>query len=533
MVGQTPVNTQTGEILKMEKPPNKMVVFRHALRLFPTVFLRMGNINAPSIYIPMDGIKDHSMNLHICRTLISASTVLSSPSTKSIDQNRLVGLVDLLERGSLCSGSRSVPGTTLYPGNNESPVQSIWGWSNGSTNRPILGAEIGALGSATRALAVSLNHDLDSPFISSVRDDNSFFPPILDQLDKDISTDQSDLLDQPLWTSSSMKGGKGDRYQADNLEQISPKKEGTWSFWREWYAAFLVGKPIDWTLQSQIAFIPDEVWDSGVEKLSQEIERIKAKLLSEKLPQAETIEFNPESGSFFVSPIPMNNVPLLSALLTNISDAMNDALKGDNGLSERSSEYLKIRRAVTLYGNNPQQAELTLTTVAKGLRRQLYETNALPDSEDNLALLEAVEDGVRGIRANHPEVAVNREQLARQTCKEHGGDDRRLEQALPVLIALSEGDLARDFAEDIPSLINDSLLPVPNGAPTLPGADAATRVFSRVSKMALTINKAAEWHDSKTARAVRLGLQGISVLGVLYAVVNLGLMLLGVIPKVW
>ena len=287
---------------------------------------------------------------------------------------------------------------------------------------------------------------------------------------------------------------------------------------------------MDWALQSQIAFIPDEIWESGVDKISQEIERIKAKLLSEKLPQAETIDLDPETERFFVLPIPVKNTPLLSALLTNISDAMEDALRGNNGLSERSSEYRKINRAVTRYGNNPQQAELTLTTVARGLRRQIHETNDLPYSEDNLALLEAVEEGVRGIRANHPEVAANRVQLARQTFKELDENDKRvLEQAQPVLIALSEGDLAREFAEDIPTLINDSLLPVPDGAPALPGADAATRLFSRASKMALLIDKAADWHDSKLHKAVKLAMQVRSVSGVLYAVVRLGLKLLGVI----
>ena len=68
-----------------------------------------------------------------------------------------------------------------------------------------------------------------------------------------------------------------------------------WSFWRKWNAAFLVGKPVDWTLQSQVAFIADEIWESGVDKVSQEIERIKAKILSEKFHQAATIVPNSET----------------------------------------------------------------------------------------------------------------------------------------------------------------------------------------------------------------------------------------------
>ena len=528
MDGQTPVNTQSGEILKMEKPPNKVAAFRHALRLFPFVF---NDLNDGTQYVYGDAVEEvnSSLQLYICRTIISASTVLSSPSEKSIDQNTLIRLERLLETGKLSNESRSAPGLCTVHANSGPETLPYPAWNYGSTHRILLGLELNALISAIRALAVSLNCDIDDALMSLSEQGMESYGHIISKWKKEQSTDQSDLQNQPLWPSGHKIEDYVNVLLTPSPESASLEKEDMWSFWREWYGALLVGKPFDWTLQSRIAFIPDDIWDSGVGKVSQEIERIKAKLLSEKLPQAETVELNPESESFFVSPVPMNNVPLLSALLTNISDAMKDALQGNNGLSERSSEHRKIRRAVTRYGNNPQQAELTLTTVAKGLRRQLYETNDLPDSEDNLALLEAVKDGVRGIRANHPEVAVNREQLDRQTLKELGEDDRRLlEQAQPVLIALSEGDLARDFAEDIPSLINDSLLPVPDGGPTLPGADAATRVFSRVSKMALIIEKAAEWHDSKPAKAVRLGFQGVSVLGVLYAVVMLGLTLLGV-----
>ncbi|UWQ26683.1 hypothetical protein K3553_05270 [Leisingera aquaemixtae] len=291
--------------------------------------------------------------------------------------------------------------------------------------------------------------------------------------------------------------------------------------------------------------IDDKIWDAGPEAVAPEIERIKAEMLSEKLPMAETIELNPETGKFRAIPIPVENAPYMSALLSQISDALEDCLGGHNGLSERSGDALKLNRVLTKYKDDPQNAELTLTRVAGSLRAQLHDSRELPDNEDNLALLNAVEEGVRGIRANHPEVAANREQLAQQAFKALAPEDKQvLEEALPVLTAISEAELAVDFAQDIPELINDARLPLPDGAPPLPGADAATRVFSRVSKMALLqeqygklTRKGAEWFDSDTRKTVQLaGLVGGGAIAAwvnfgpkLLELVQIGLRLLGVL----
>ncbi|MFY0620021.1 MAG: hypothetical protein JXQ88_21295 [Shimia sp.] len=294
-------------------------------------------------------------------------------------------------------------------------------------------------------------------------------------------------------------------------------------------------------MQLRVSAIPDLVWNAGANAVAKEIAQIEAEYLSEKIPQAEEITFNKDTGKFAVSPIHVENAPLMAALMARISDEFEDALTGHNGLSETSGDGRRIQRATTRYANNPQQAELTLTTVAKSLRRQIHDTAELPDSSDNLALLEAVEDGVRGIRANHPEVAANREQLAQQEFRELPAEDRRvMEATAPVLAAMSEGDLARDFAEDIPELINDALLPLPSGAPRLPSADVSTRVFSRVSKMALLAEKVENWSakgaqifDSDLVKTIRLAGLGIGVVGgaatVLYTIVQIGLRILGVL----
>lgn len=347
------------------------------------------------------------------------------------------------------------------------------------------------------------------------------------------------MAQQTLWH------GISSQHLAESASDIFSKlvqaQGSTWRFWRDWYQSLVDGKPLDWELQRRISLIDEAIWDQGPAAVSEEIELIKTAYLAERLPQAETIEVNPDTSKLRAVPIPVENAPLMSALITQIADATEDALQGHNGLTDRSGDIRRLNRVITRYGNDPQQAELTLTTVAKSLRRQIHDSGELPDNEDNLALLDAVEDGVRGIRANHPEVAANREQLAQQAMQELSAEDKQvLEEAQPLLIAISEGAMAEDFAEDIPELTNDAARPLPTGAPALPGADATTRIFSRVSKMALLVDNAkklaktgAQTFDSDLVKTIRLAGLTVTTLGgvgaILYNLVQIGLRILGVL----
>lgn len=312
--------------------------------------------------------------------------------------------------------------------------------------------------------------------------------------------------------------------------EARPDPTGIWSFWRDWYRSMLLGRPMDWELQLQVALIDDAIWEAGPEAIAKDIARIQAQMLSERLPMAEIIELNPDTGKYRAVPIPVENPATFSALLSQIGDALEDCLGGHNGLAERSGNVKKLNRVLTKYKDDPQNAELTLTRVAGSLRSQLKETQDLPDNEDNRALLNALEEGVRGIRANHPEVAENRVKLAQQALKALSSEDKQLlEEARPVLAAISEPKLADDFETDIPELINDAILPLPNGAPPLPGADATTRIFRRVSKMAVVTETGGKIFDSKEVKTARLAHLGYTVLDLLYAVVQIGLRILGVL----
>jgi hypothetical protein len=268
-----------------------------------------------------------------------------------------------------------------------------------------------------------------------------------------------------------------------------------WSFWRDWYQAIWNGTFNEWELAAEVIIIPTHFWEgnNAAYNIATEIELIKAKLFTRDHPLIETTDINPETGLFFSTPVSIQNTQLIGALLSQVQDGLEDATLGNNGLNEASRETRVLTRTLTRYANDPQRIEMDFTSVAVGLRRQIHDTAELPNSEDNLALLEAVEDGVRGIRAAHPDVAQNRLILAQQSLRELSADHvELLEDAKPVLVAISEDIMAEDFAADIPSLINDSLLPLPNGAPALPGADAATRVFNRVSHMRLMYDQFVE-----------------------------------------
>ncbi len=321
------------------------------------------------------------------------------------------------------------------------------------------------------------------------------------------------MLLEPIWPE---KKSKQLRDATERLLSALIIRPLYGQFWREWYQGFLDGKPMDWELQRRVALIEDAIWESGPEAVAEEIERIRAEFLSEKTPQAERVEFNQESAKFFTVPIEVAKPDLLGATLTQVEDALDDALANpSNGLHDQSREVRVLRRVATKYGNDPQQIEMGFVSVHAGLTRQIL-SDELPPSEENLALQAAVEEGARAIRATHPEVAENRKILSEQVIRElPEGAKEKLEAALPMLRAISEPALADDWDHDIPTLINDATGPLPSGAPALPGADEATRIFSRVAKISILIRttKAIKSHPLYESGEVLLTLKDLILLG--------------------
>ncbi len=326
----------------------------------------------------------------------------------------------------------------------------------------------------------------------------------------------------PLWPLSLLPNGLAEEYE--KLCSFWQAEAPVWAFWQSWYEDMLAGRPVDWDFLRQVILLPNGDWKAGPGRIAERISGLQAHYLAEKTPQAERIEFVPETARFRAVPVPASNPGLLEASLSQVSDALDDALANpSNGLSDRSREARVLRRTVAKYGNDPQRIEMDLTTVHAALTRQIVSED-LPPSEENLALQAACEEGARAVRATHPEIAENRRILSRQAWKEMTPEGKAaVEAALPVLTAISEDDLADQFREDIPELVNDAIGPVPDWAPKLPGADPATRIFGRVSRMSIILRSSTEALD---AVAARLGMTRGEVIGIFVSLAGLGISLI-------
>ncbi len=239
-----------------------------------------------------------------------------------------------------------------------------------------------------------------------------------------------------------------------NILDSGPK----WTFWQNWYQGFLIGKPLDWELQRRVALIDNAIWEAGPEAVAAEITKIEAKILAEKTPQAERLEFNRETAKFFAAPIEIAKPDLLGAILSQVEDTLENAVaNSSNGLHDRSREVLVLRRTAQKYGNDPQRIEMDFTSVHAGITRQ-FASDELPTSEENLALHHALQEGAQGIRATHPEVAENREILNKQAIAELTDAQKAvLEEAQPILEDISEGSLQEQWGEDIPFLLDPDM----------------------------------------------------------------------------
>ncbi|WP_139279239.1 hypothetical protein [Roseovarius marisflavi] len=363
--------------------------------------------------------------------------------------------------------------------------------SSGRENLLTLSVKRAAQGIATATFSVGENEEQSLlSYSSNVAEE--LFQLALDDLDEVHKYGVKARLKKPVWPDENNTNWSKYLMLSARATFEGYEQETYWDIWVEWYQGFLDGNPMDWGLQRRVALIDDATWEAGPEAVAEEIERIRAKLLAEKAPQAERVEFNPDTAKFFTVPVEIAKPDLLGATLSQVSDALEDVLASpSNGLHGNAREVRVLRRVFTKYGNDPQQIEMSFVSVHRGLTRQIL-NDELPPSEENLALQTAVEEGARAIRATHADIAENRKILNEQVIRElpEGGKET-LEDALPMLVAISEAGLAEEWQHDIPQLINDATLPLPSGAPPLPGADEATRIFSRVAKIALHL-KAAE-----------------------------------------
>lgn len=228
-------------------------------------------------------------------------------------------------------------------------------------------------------------------------------------------------------------------------------KDEAWSFWHRWYQGILAGEPLDPKIRRAVALIKDDVWARGPESVAVQIREIEAEYVERRLPLAERIEFLTEVAKFRVVPTPIANPVLLAATLSQIDDALEDALANpSNGLTASSREARVLRRMFAKYADDPQRIEMDLVSVSGTITRQLV-ADELPATEEILALQEACEQGARALRATHPNIAENRRLMSNQAWRELPSSARdQLAEAAPVLLAISRGGACRRLASRHP-----------------------------------------------------------------------------------
>ncbi len=335
----------------------------------------------------------------------------------------------------------------------------------------------------------------------------------------------SSLENWPLWQDGE------DPFAAvwDDVKSTLGTAAKDWQFWIDWYESMLHGAPQNIDMLEEIALIDDAVWKDGLEAVNAAIAGIQGKYLSQKAPLAERLEFDHERGQFYATPIAVQKPELLSVLLSRVEDSLEDALHA-NGLTPESNEVRVIKRTLAKYRDDPQRIEMDFTDSVVSLRAEI-DKGWLQDTAVNGALIRSLEEGVRGVRELHPEVAENRMILAAAKLRELPEAGKAvLAKVKDVLVAVSHGAMADDFAADIPELVNDALWPLPDGAPRLPAAGPAVRVFGRVSRMQLSIKKYPEIltkiEKSPSYRSLKITKDVAWALGI---VIALGLRVFGVL----
>lgn len=311
-----------------------------------------------------------------------------------------------------------------------------------------------------------------------------------------------ELTKLPLWRFETENTKTAKLANKRFLARLRAKDEA-FDFWVRWYLAIESGKSNDQFVLNEVSLIRAEIWDSGSKDVADEIQKIEANWLARKLPESNRIAFAENTGKFKIEVKPSVRLNLLAASLSQVDDALNDVLANpSNGIHERSRETVVLRRASSKYGNNPQRIEMDFTSVHAGLTRQIA-TDELPASEENVALLKALEEGAQGIRATDPEVAENRRILSQQAFAEL--DENQLTviaEAQPVLEEISEGELAEDWGEDIPMLLSQDMQFIPpaklGGAarnPVLAGYNEKVRIFGRAARILVLLKRYPEYVD--------------------------------------
>ncbi|MEM7525799.1 MAG: hypothetical protein AAF360_19000, partial [Pseudomonadota bacterium] len=252
------------------------------------------------------------------------------------------------------------------------------------------------------------------------------------------------------------------------------------TFWLRWYQRCLVGKPLNWEMQRDIALIPNPDWKAGPEHLAAEIAKIEARYLRNRTATAERIETRPEDPTRIQAvAVTVDPPSLLETILNRIEDYLDDALKG-NALSAHSSEALKLKRVAEKYRHDPQRVEMDLMTVGGELSRQMS-SGDLPDYPAIRSLAQAALTGALDLRAGNEDIAEARKRRNLLIASELTERDLAFlrDDIKPLLRDMTTPELGDQLEEDIETVLAEG------AASDIDRAESLTRTANRAAKIRL------------------------------------------------
>ncbi len=191
-----------------------------------------------------------------------------------------------------------------------------------------------------------------------------------------------------------------------------------WGFWVKWYAAMWHGAPLDWDLQTQIALIDDTIWEQGPEAVANKIREIEDAYWEERLPQAEQLTQNPETGKFSAKPLPFDGQQAVVNWLNQIEFALSLAVDSNTSDFNRMSTAFKyLDHTLTTCRDDPNAIEQNV-----GIARGMIDTNLADKNftdDDALRALSTILEQVQlQMRADHPDVRKAWEKRIAQKIRE-------------------------------------------------------------------------------------------------------------------
>ncbi len=223
------------------------------------------------------------------------------------------------------------------------------------------------------------------------------------------------VFDAALWPDESEVPELAQKWASfrDTYEQ-----DPVWGFWVKWYAAMWHGTPLDWALQTQIALIDDTIWEQGPEAVADKIREIEDTFWEERLPQAEDLIQNPETGKFSAKPLPFDGQQAVVNWLNQIEFALSLAVDSNTSDFNRMSTAFKyLDHTLKTCRDDPNAIEQNVCIARGIIDTNLADKNFTVD--DALGALSTILEQVQvQMRADHPDVRKAWEKRIAQKLRE-------------------------------------------------------------------------------------------------------------------